>query len=92
MVSSRLIDGTTPAGKDVHGLVKDAAEPVHDFLAELVHPDLQDFYAAFEKLVESAQWEQLGQWFKPCITQATFGRCPHPTTASLGFGTAPRWY
>lgn len=64
-MSSRKIDGTASAGKAVHGLVLDGKEPVHDFLADLGSPDLQDFYARFEKLAATRDWVQMGQWFKP---------------------------
>jgi hypothetical protein len=85
VVSSRPIDGTTPAGKAVHGLVNDAAEPVHDFLTELDHPDLQDFYAAFEKLAEAPEWVQLGEWFKPMRHASNVWQVSSSNYRILGF-------
>lgn len=86
MVNRRLLEGTRPAGKEVHVVLLDGGRaPVEDFLMELVHPDLQDFYACFDKLSESPRWERMGNWFKPLRHASNVWQVSSSNFRILGF-------
>src|SRR6266704_6611337 len=79
MVSSRALESLNAAGSyaNIHGIVVDGQEPVHDFLASLGDPDLTTFLARFDKLSESGVLTRI-PWKHPHVQARRPSQEPHP--------------
>ncbi len=92
MVSSRPLEAQNEAGSypNIHGIVVDGDEPVHNFLADLGEPDLGAFLARFDKLSEDGvltrnPWKQMGQCFKSLRHVSNIWQVAAPSHRLLGF-------